>query len=394
MADLRFGCSGWDYEEWIGPFYRNATESKLQAYARVFNTAEINSTFYRPPTPGIVLGWARHSPDNFLFAAKVPQTVTHDRLLDVAQGADKDLRAYADLMRPLLDAGKLGPLLLQLPPRLRFQKTAIHRFLDTLPRDFTFALEPRNKSWIALEAFDLLRDTGVAYTIVDEPLLPPDLHVTAGVAYIRWHGHGQDPWYNYRYSREQLEAWIPRVQQVAREARTVFGFFNNHYHGYAPENCIDVLRMLGVTDAEKARAGKRIEAFRRQGERGEVGVKALTLEDFGAEVTADAALLASLEKFMEPNRFDRARRISAKDVEVHREAGGIRARVKEYRVEVDPGARRIVHDCEDWGKLRDRRELCKHVGRLFLSLPPDEATRLLEDLRANRDAWSFEVPTT
>src|SRR2546426_59638 len=108
MVRLRFGCSGWDYQEWIGPVYRNASESKLRAYSRIFDTAEINSTFYRAPSPGMVQGWARFTPEDFVFAAKVPQTVTHDRLLDVAAGADKDLLAYCELMRPLLDAGKLG----------------------------------------------------------------------------------------------------------------------------------------------------------------------------------------------------------------------------------------------------------------------------------------------
>src|SRR2546422_2285859 len=126
MVRLRFGCSGWDYQEWIGPVYRNATESKLRAYSRIFDTAEINSTFYRVPSPGMVLGWARYTPEDFVFAAKVPQTVTHDRLLDLAKGADKDLLAYCELMRPLLDAGKLGPLILKRPPRLRYQDATNH----------------------------------------------------------------------------------------------------------------------------------------------------------------------------------------------------------------------------------------------------------------------------
>ena len=104
MVRLRFGCSGWDYQEWIGPVYRNASESKLRAYSRIFDTAEINSTFYRAPSPGMVLGWARYTPEDFVFAAKVPQTVTHDRLLDLAKGADKDLQSYCELMRPLLDS--------------------------------------------------------------------------------------------------------------------------------------------------------------------------------------------------------------------------------------------------------------------------------------------------
>jgi len=393
MARLRFGTSGWDYEEWIGPLYRNASESKLAAYSKVFDTAEINSTFYRAPTPGMVRGWSKYSPEAFVFAAKVPQTVTHDRLLDVAQGADKDLAAYCDLMRPLLDAGKLGPLLLQLPPRLRFVKGTIHRFLDALPAGFSFALEPRNKTWMDLEAFDLLRETGVAYTIVDEPLLPPDLHVTTSNAYIRWHGHGEDPWYNYRYTEDQLRTWVPRVEQVASQAQTVYGFFNNHYHGYAPENCLQILRMLGVQDSEKVRALDRITNLRRQGVREEVPLRTLTLEDFGGDLPRDAEIDALLSAFMDPNRLERAKRIDARHVEVQRDGPTLLARVKDYKVEFDPVGRTILHDCEDWSSAAPRRDFCKHLGKFFLSLPRDEAQRHLEAIKAARNVWTFAAPS-
>jgi hypothetical protein len=295
-------------------------------------------------------------------------------------------------MRPLLDRGKLGPLLLQLPPRLRFDETVIHRFLDALPRDFTFALEPRNKSWMTMEAFDLLRSTGVAYTIVDEPLLPPDLHVTSSTAYLRWHGHGTDPWYNYRYTEEELKTWVPRVQQVGSQSETVFGFFNNHFHGYAPENCLQILRMLGVQTQEHGRALQRIEGFRKLATRAEVRLKPMTLEDFGADVPKDALVDAALARLMDPHRLERAKRIDSKDVKITREGEVVLGRIKEYRVEVDPASRTIVHDCEDWGKLATRRDFCKHVGKLFLSLPKDEALSRLEALLAERDAWTFSVP--
>jgi len=393
MVRLRFGCSGWDYAEWIGPFYRNASESKLAAYSRVFDTAEINSTFYRPPTPGMVLGWGRYTPEDFVFAAKVPQTVTHDRLLDVARGADKDLVSFCELMRPLLDQGKLGPMLLQLPPRLRFEEAAIHRFLDALPKDFTFALEPRNHTWMTIEAFELLRSTGVAYTIVDEPLLPPDLHVTSSVAYVRWHGHGQEPWYNYRYSEAELKEWVPRLEQVASQAETVYGFFNNHYHGYAPENALQTLRMLGVEDQEKARALQKIERFRSEATREAARVRSMTLEDFGAGAPDRIAVERLLERDMDSDRLDRAKRIDPKEVDVSRDGDAILARVKEYRVELDPSTRTLGHDCEDWEKLVDRKEFCKHVGRFFLSLPKEEAVLHLEAIHAARDAWGFRVLT-
>src|SRR3989475_11647592 len=87
LGTLRFGTSGWSYDEWLGVFYETASESKLDAYAKVFNTAEIDSSFYRAPTKGMVLGWLRYTPEDFVFAAKVPQTVTHDRPVDVGKRA-------------------------------------------------------------------------------------------------------------------------------------------------------------------------------------------------------------------------------------------------------------------------------------------------------------------
>jgi len=396
VATLRFGCSGWDYQEWVGPFYKSATESKLAAYSRVFDTAEINSTFYRVPEKGMVLGWARYTHDEFRFAAKVPQTVTHDRLCDVGRGADKELLAYCEIMRPLLDAGKLGPLLLQLPPRLRFNESKLREFFAILPPEFTWALEPRNKSWMVEEAFDLLAAHNLAYTIVDEPLLPPTLRVTAKTAYVRWHGHGKDPWYDYRYSDEELKAWVPKVQEVTARADEVYGFWNNHYHGYAPENCLQVLEMLGVglTPAQ-VEAARRIVGFRKGLVRTATGtVRTVTLEDFGgAPPPVGGRVEAMLGKFLDPGRLDRARRSEMKAVEiVEDEDASLVARVKDYKVVFDIAAKRIVHDCEDWAtQLRERR-FCKHLGGVVLALPSARATRLLEEIASHRDDWTFALP--
>lgn len=396
MAKLRFGCSGWDYQEWVGPFYKTASESKLAAYGRVFDTAEINSTFYRPPTKGMVIGWSRYTPSDFRFAAKVPQTVTHDRLLDVEHGAAKELLDFCDLMQPLLDAGKLGPLLLQLPPRLRFEPTTLAAFFGILPPEFTWALEPRNRTWMVEEAFDLLASHGLAYTIVDEPLLPPTARVTAKTAYIRWHGHGKDPWYNYRYSEEELRAWTPKVQEVAAKADVVYGFWNNHYHGYAPENCLQVLEMLGVEPSPAQQgAARRIREYRKGLVRTATGmVKTPTLEEFTATApSGDADVERLLSTFLDPGRLDRARRIDATDVEiVSQDATALEARVREYGVAVDAAARRIVHDCEDWAKSTRDRRFCKHVGRLFLSLPAATAASFLAAIASAKDDWTFAVP--
>ena len=396
MSKLRFGCSGWSYQEWVGSFYRSATESKLAAYSRVFDTAEIDSTFYRVPEKGMVLGWARYTHDEFRFAAKVPQTVTHDRLCDVALGADKELLAYCEIMRPLLDAGKLGPLLLQLPPRMRFDAAKLRDFLAILPPEFTWALEPRNKTWMVEEAFDLLAEHNLAYTIVDEPLKPPTLRVTAKTAYVRWHGHGKDPWYDYRYSDEELRAWAPKVKEVAAKADEVYGFWNNHYHGYAPENCLDVLALLGVelTPMQQG-AVRRIREFRKGLVRTASGtVRTVTLEDFGGtSPPVGGRVEAMLAKFLDPGRLDRARRTERGSVEIVEDEGtSFVARVKDYRVAIDSAAKRIVHDCEDWATQLRERKFCKHLGGVVLALAPGRATALLEDLAVHRDDWTFALP--
>jgi uncharacterized protein YecE (DUF72 family) len=84
----------------------------------------------------------------------------------------------------------------------------------------------------------------VAYTIVDEPLLPLEIHVTANFTYFRWHGRASRPWYNYRYTPEDLKTWIQKLKEAANQTGTICGYFKNHYHGYAVENCLQVLKCL------------------------------------------------------------------------------------------------------------------------------------------------------
>ena len=86
----------------------------------------------------------------------------------------------------------------------------------------------------------------MAYTIVDEPLLPPEVHLTADFAYFRWHGKGEKIWFDYRYPNEELDVWVPNVQKTSKSVKKIYGFFNNHYHGYAPENCLYLLEKLGL----------------------------------------------------------------------------------------------------------------------------------------------------
>lgn len=248
-TNIFLGTCGWSYKEWEGNFYqKKSIESKLRAYSRVFKTAEIDSTFYRNPSKGTVMGWLKYSPSDFVFSAKLPQTITHEKILGLKKDVKADLEIFLDLMRPLQLGGKLACLLIQLPPKYSYNPKNLEAFFQMLDPTFRYAVEFRNLTWLlpSTETFPLLKQYGVAYTIVDEPLLPPEVHLTADFAYFRWHGRGEDIWFDYRYSEEELQPWIAKIEETAKNAKKVYGYFNNHYHGYAPENCLHMLEKLGL----------------------------------------------------------------------------------------------------------------------------------------------------
>ncbi|HEV2389881.1 MAG TPA: DUF72 domain-containing protein, partial [Nitrososphaerales archaeon] len=175
--ETHLGTSGWSYKEWEGPFYPKGEKRKLTYYSKFFDTVEIDSTFYGYPSAGMILGAARSTPPGFVFSAKIPKLITHEKKLDLEKGVKEDLFKLMHLMVPLIEEGKLGPLLIQLPPSFRYSDgmKKLGNFLGVLPTDASFAVEFRNKSWLGkADALDLLRGHNVAVTTVDEPLLPPD----------------------------------------------------------------------------------------------------------------------------------------------------------------------------------------------------------------------------
>jgi uncharacterized protein YecE (DUF72 family) len=267
LGDVRLGTSGWSYKEWEGPFYPKGEKKKLSYYSRFFDTVEIDSTFYAYPSKGMVLGAAKSTPEGFVFSAKLPKLITHQKELDVKKGARDDLFRFLHLMKPLMDGGKLGPLLIQLPPSFAYSGgfSRLGGFLDALPTDVPFAVEFRNRSWLGKgDVLDLLEGHNVAITTVDEPLLPPDLTTTADFAFVRWHGRGERPWYNYRYRDGELRGWSKKVKAVASKTKRVYGYFNNHFHGYAVEDSLKMMELLGSASAEQrrllTRVTKRIDA--------------------------------------------------------------------------------------------------------------------------------------
>jgi uncharacterized protein YecE (DUF72 family) len=271
LTELRIGTSGWSYNEWNGVFYPKSSTNKLSFYSNVYGTVEIDSTFYAYPSKGLVLGWARYSPENFVFSAKLPQLITHEKKLDLDKGAEADLIRFLSLLKPLIATGKLGPVLIQLPPSYSFQSDfgKLKGFLNQAPEDVRFAVEFRHPSWLREEVWSFLRGRNVANVIVDEPLLPPDTVVTADFAFIRWHGRGTRPWYNYRYSEKELDVWVPKVKEVVSRVERTYGYFNNHFRGFAVENSLKMMEKLGVSSPQQDEVREKATKFIQTGKRSE-----------------------------------------------------------------------------------------------------------------------------
>jgi uncharacterized protein YecE (DUF72 family) len=263
MSEARIGTSGWSYKEWVGAFYPNSVTNKLSFYTKLYKTVEVDSTFYAYPSKGLVMGWSKYSPEGFVFSVKLPQLLTHEKKLDLAKGVEADLVRFLSLMRPLIASGKLGPVLIQLPPSYSYQSDfeALKRFLNATPEDVRFAVEFRHPTWLREDVWSFLKAKNVANVIVDEPLLPPDTVVTADFSYIRWHGRGSRPWYNYRYTEKELEGWVPKVREVVSKTKETFGYFNNHFRGFAVENSIRMMQMMGKSSPLMDEAKTRATAF-------------------------------------------------------------------------------------------------------------------------------------
>jgi uncharacterized protein YecE (DUF72 family) len=267
LSDPYIGTSGWSYNEWTGVFYPNSSTNKLSFYSKLYQTAEVDSSFYAYPSKGLVLGWARYTPDNFVFSLKLPRLLTHEKKLDLDHGVEADLVRFLSLLKPLMVTGKLGPVLIQLPPSYSFQGDfeKLKGFLEAAPDDVAFAVEFRHPSWLREEVWSYLRGKNVANVIVDEPLLPPDTVVTADFAFVRWHGKGSRPWYNYRYSDKELEGWVPKIKEVTSRVKKTYGYFNNHFKGFAVENSLKMMELLGQATPQQRAAREKATGFIQSG---------------------------------------------------------------------------------------------------------------------------------
>ena len=256
---IRLGCAGWSYKEWIGPLY-DPDKSMLQQYSAVFDTVEIDSSFYKFPDKGTILGMARYTPRGFVFSAKMNKKFTHELRLKLDERTQSDLDSFCELLDPVLAQDKMACILIQLPPSLKRNDRLLEGFLAALPRRYSYSVEFRHPSWLDPSTYAILGKYNVAYCVVDEPLLPPEVHVTSDLGYIRWHGRGERLWYDYRYTTSQLTDWLPKIEEVCANTKQTIGIFNNHFRGHAPENCIQMMKILGIAEERHEIALKRIQS--------------------------------------------------------------------------------------------------------------------------------------
>jgi uncharacterized protein YecE (DUF72 family) len=265
---IRIGTQGWNYQDWVGPFYPDGTRPAdyLPIYSRAFGTVEVDSTFYAIPAVSTVRAWAERTPPGFTFAVKMPQEVTHENRLRDEAGATE---LFFDRVRELGD--KLGPTLVQLPPTFEpSELPALVNYLRRLPRDVRVAIEFRHRGWMHDGLYALLREHQVALALVDGRWIPRRTMLalvdrpTASFAYVRWIGTEREV---ADYSRVQtdrtrdVQTWRGALATLAERVDEIVGYVNNHYSGHSPATARQLQRAFGQHAVEPAELGEQLQLF-------------------------------------------------------------------------------------------------------------------------------------
>lgn len=245
---VRVGCSGWNYRDWRGRLYPAGTPQRrwLEVYAQRFDTVEINATFYRLPTRDAVATWVRETPPSFVFAVKASRYLTHVKRLS---GTEEGISRFYERLEPMIEAGRLGPMLWQLPEQFHRDDRRLAQWLDALPRGL-HTIEFRHPSWFEEPVLAQLRRHGVALTVGDHPERPfQSLQDTAGWRYVRFHYGRRGR--NGNYSATELDLWAQRIA-AWRRTHAVYAYFNNDWQGFAPANAQALSRRLSAAMPDTA----------------------------------------------------------------------------------------------------------------------------------------------
>jgi uncharacterized protein YecE (DUF72 family) len=237
---VRIGCSGWNYADWRERVYPKGLPQRrwLEHYATLFDTVEINNTFYRLPARSAVANWVASTPASFVFAVKASRFLTHvKRLTDMGEG----VRRFYERIEPLATSPRMGPVLWQLPENFHRNDERLEGALTRLPAG-RHCFEFRHPSWFADDVYALLREHSAALVIGDHPERSFQAYeLTTGWTFIRFHYGSRGR--NGNYSESELEAWRARIDEWRRQVE-VFAYFNNDWNGYAVVNALLLRKMI------------------------------------------------------------------------------------------------------------------------------------------------------
>lgn len=233
---IHIGTSGWSYPTWKPAFYPEKLPSKrfLEFYSTQLNAVELNATFRRMPTASAISGWLGAVSEDFRFAAKAHQSITHIKRL---KNADESLRFFLRSLEPMRESGKLGAILLQVPPNLKADTALLEGFVQLLPVAYRFAFEFRHESWFNDSVYEILRKKNVALCWAESEKITAPRIATADFLYYRMRCPD--------YTQEQLSQMAKEIADQAN-GKEVFTFFKHEEEPESAVNAVTVARACGV----------------------------------------------------------------------------------------------------------------------------------------------------
>jgi uncharacterized protein YecE (DUF72 family) len=250
---IRVGCSGWSYEDWVGPFYPEQTKPKdyLRIYSSAFDAVEIDSSFYRIPNQFMIAQWNRNTPDGFVFCPKFPKKVTHELKL---QDSTSTVNFFYKTLAGLGD--KLGPIVIQLPPSFKYEKEfpILRNFIssDLKTSHFRHAVEFRHKSWFRDDVYKFLESNDVSFCWSITQYVTTPTKVTSDFIYTRMVGERDITKFNetQKDRSKQMNEMSEAVRSSIGSVDDAFIFFNNHFAGFGPESVNEFRRLLGLMESD------------------------------------------------------------------------------------------------------------------------------------------------
>jgi len=257
-SEIHAGCQGWNYDDWTtraggeSIFYPRGTKSNemLALYSEIYDTIEVDSTFYAIPPVSALESWYQKTPAEFTFSLKMPQEITHEHAL--RKSSFEILDEFCERARELKE--KLGVVLVQLAPQFEASKENaqnLRNFLERLPRGIRFAVEFRERGWLVDWTYQELEKNNVALALVEGSWIPRALvfraieNLKTGFAYIRFMGERDLTKFDkvYRHQDANLAIWKEEIEKL--KAREIFVYFSNFYEGHAPASVNKLKKLLG-----------------------------------------------------------------------------------------------------------------------------------------------------